>query len=149
MLPRSNLADKLLPRSERPPVEKRSKRTSDESDFSESASDSENTTRRPRKRSCESNALVDDFSVLVSDELDEEDDLKELTERPQSKGQKERENSTFLQDIANSFDDDDATSEKIKQDLANVAVKRWDKKLSFDKIISWSISTNGRKIVAM
>lgn len=122
MLPRSNLADKLLPRSERPPVEKRSKRTADKSDFSESASDSDNTTRRPGKRCRESNPLVHDLSGLasLSDELDEEDDLKKLTERPQANGQKERESSTagtkFLQDIGNSFDDDDVTGEnKYKQ----------------------------------
>ena len=53
---------------------------------------------------------------------------------------KERENLTaetkLLQDIANGFDDDDATGDKINQELADVAVKRWDKKLSSDKIKS-------------
>lgn len=134
------IADKLLPRSESPPGEKRSKRTADKSDFSDSASDSENTTSRPRKRSRESNPPDDDLSVHASDEFDEEDDLKKLTERPQANGQKERENLTaetkLLQDIANGFDDDDATGDKINQELADVAVKRWDKKLSSDKIKS-------------
>ena len=42
----------------------------------------------------------------------------------------------FLQHFTNSVDENDATGGKIQQDLADIAVKRWDKKLSTDKIKS-------------
>lgn len=63
-----------------------------------------------------------------------------LTERSKATGQKERETpakeTKLLQDFANSFDEDDATGEKVQQVLADIALKRWDKKLSSDKIKS-------------
>lgn len=42
-----------------------------------------------------------------------------------------------LQDFANSLDEDDATGNKIQQELADIALKRWDKKLSSEKIKSF------------
>ena len=63
-----------------------------------------------------------------------------LTVRSKVTGQKAREipakETKLLKDFANSFDEDDATGEKIQQELADIAVKRWDKKLSTDKIKS-------------
>jgi len=51
-----------------------------------------------------------------------------LTEHSRANGQKGWENSTTetkpLQDIANGLNDDDATGEKIKQELADIPVKR-------------------------
>ena len=44
----------------------------------------------------------------------------------------------LFQDCANSLDEDDATGDKIKQELADIALKRWGKKLSSDKIKSFS-----------
>ena len=44
----------------------------------------------------------------------------------------------LLQDCANSLDEDDATGDKIQQELADIALKRWGKKLSSDKIKSFS-----------
>ena len=65
-----------------------------------------------------------------------------LTECSKATGQKERENSgketKILQDFANSLDEDDATGDKIQQELADIALKRWGKKLSSDKIKSFS-----------
>ena len=63
-----------------------------------------------------------------------------LTERSKSSkatGRNERETTAnetkLLQDFANSLDEDDATGEKIQQVLADIALKRWGKKLSFEK----------------
>lgn len=42
----------------------------------------------------------------------------------------------FLQDFANSYNEDDATGDEIRAELADVAQKQWDKKLSSDKIKS-------------
>ena len=75
-----------------------------------------------------------------------------LTERSKSSkatGRNEREttaNETKLrQDFANSLDEDDATGEKIQQVLADIALKRWGKKLSFEKIKSLIENTNSLK----
>ena len=40
----------------------------------------------------------------------------------------------ILQDIVDGFEDDDATGDKIMQQLADIATKRWGKKLSSDKL---------------
>ena len=65
-----------------------------------------------------------------------------LTECSKATGQKERENrdkeTKILQDFANSLDEDDATGDKIQQELADIALKRWGKKLYSDKIKSFS-----------
>ena len=65
-----------------------------------------------------------------------------LTESSKATGQKEREipakETQLLQDFANSLDEDDATGNKIQQELADIALKRWGKKLSSDKIKSLS-----------
>ena len=57
-------------------------------------------------------------------------------------GQKEREipakETKVLQDFAKSLDEDDATGGKIQQELADIALKRRGKKLSSDKIKSFS-----------
>ena len=52
------------------------------------------------------------------------------------------EETKFLQDFANSYDMDDATRDEIQKELADVAQKRWDKKLSSEKFKVWSKSTN-------
>ena len=76
-----------------------------------------------------------------------------LTERSKSSkatGRNERETTAnetkLLQDFANSLDEDDATGEKkIQQVLADIALKRWGKKLSFEKIKSLIENTNSLK----
>ena len=64
-----------------------------------------------------------------------------LTERSKATGQKERETPTkdtkLLQNFTNSFDVDDATGEKVRQELADIALKWWGKKLSSEKIKSF------------
>lgn len=57
----------------------------------------------------------------ISDELVDADDIKMLT---------------VLQDFANGFDDDNATGEKVRQELVGIALKWWGKKLSSEKIKS-------------
>ena len=55
-------------------------------------------------------------------------------------GQKEWETTAketkFLQDFANSYHEDDASGDEIQTELADVAQKQWDKKLSSGKIKS-------------
>ena len=84
----------------------------------------------------------DNISLHASDDLEDADDIKMLTECSNATGQKERETpakeTKVLQDFANSLDDDDATGDQIQQELADIALKRWGKKLSSDKIKSFS-----------
>ena len=42
----------------------------------------------------------------------------------------------FFQDFANSYHEDDASGDEIQTELADVAQKQWDKKLSSGKIKS-------------
>ena len=79
------------------------------------------------------------FNLHASgDELDYENGIQRLTDRSTAIGQKERETpakeTEFLQDFASSYDEDDATGDEIQKELADVAQKRWDKKLSPEKI---------------
>jgi len=46
--------------------------------------------------------------------------------------------SSSTEDFANSLDGVDATGDKIQQELADIALKRWGRKLSSDKIKSFS-----------
>ena len=84
----------------------------------------------------------DNISLHASDDLDDADDIKMLTKCSKATGQKERETpdkeKQLLQDCANSLDEDDATGDKIQQELADIALKRWGKKLPSDKIKSFS-----------
>ena len=122
---------------ERPPGSKR-KSTSEFTDASDSESE-ENSRTLGKRRRCDSHT-DDNISIHASDELDDADDIQMLTERSKATGQKERETpakeTKLLQDFANSFDEDDATGAKVQQELADIAIKRWDKKLSSDKIKS-------------
>ena len=65
-----------------------------------------------------------------------------LTECSKATGQKEREipakETQLLQDCANSLAEDDATADKIQQELADIVLKRWGKHLSSEKIKSFS-----------
>ena len=74
------------------------------------------------------------------DKLDNDNDIQRLTKHSMATGQKEWETpvkeTKFLQDFANSYDEDDATRDEIQTGLADVAQKQWDKKLSSDKIKS-------------
>ena len=77
--------------------------------------------------------------LYVSDSIDDEEDVKLLTESAQVTDPKARENDPeikLLQDLANTFEDDDATGEKIQQQLADIALRRWGRKLSQEKVKS-------------
>ena len=134
----AKLCEKPAPK-ERPPGLKRQS-TSAVSDNSDSESD-ENSQKSDKRRR-HSSPLDDNISLHASDDLDDADDIKMLTECSKATGQKERETpakeTQLLQDCANSLDKDDATGDKIQQELADIALKRWGKKLSSDKIESFS-----------
>ena len=119
------------------------KSTSDLPDFSDS--DSEGTSRQSGKRKRYESQTEDNLHAS-GDQLDDENDIQRLTERSKATGQKERENpaeeTKFLQDFAKSYDEDDAIRDEIQKKLADVAQKRWDKKLSSEKFKVWSKSTN-------
>ena len=106
-----------------PPGSKRKSTISDESDS--------RSAKRPRHSSSD-----DEVSIYASDD---DEDLKLLTEQVQPDEPKARENdselnSKLLQDLANTFEEEDNTGEKIQQQLADVCLKRWGKKLSPEKI---------------
>ena len=125
-------------KGERPPGSKR-KAKSDVSDSSDP--ESEEDSRKSGKRRRHDSRTDDNISLYASDELDDADDIKMLTERSKATGQKERETPTkdtkLLQNFTNSFDVDDATGEKVRQELADIALKWWGKKLSSEKIKSF------------
>ena len=134
----AKLCEKPAPK-ERPPGLKRQS-TSAVSDNSDSESDE--TSHKSGKRRRHSSPSDDNISLHASDDLDDADDIKMLTECSKATGQKERETpdkeKQLLQDCANSLDEDDATGDKIQQELADIALKRWGKKLPSDKIKSFS-----------
>ena len=103
----------------------------------ESESEHEHHPRRSdSKRARENTPSDDDLSLHAQDDLDNED-LKLLTEQSSATGQARETpvpEAKILQDIANDFEEDDATGSKIKQQLADIATKRWGKKLSSDKL---------------
>jgi len=141
----STLAKLYDPDTEERSSSLKRKSTSDIPDFSDS--DSEGTSRQSGKRKHYESQTEDNLSLHASgDEVDDENDIQRLTERLKATGQKERENTAeetkFLQDFANSYDEDDATRGEIQKKLADVAQKRWDKKLSSEKFKVWSKSTN-------
>ena len=111
----------------------------------------ENSRKSGKRRLYVSNS-EDNVSLYASDELEDADidDIKMLTERSKVTGRNERETTAnnetkLLQDFANSLDEDDATGCKIQQVLADIALKRWGKKLSFEKIKSLTENTNSLK----
>ena len=115
----------------RPSGRKRSKRLADpSSDTDESESEHEHHPRRSHsKRARENTPSDDDLSLHAQDDLDDED-LKLLTEQSSATGQARETpvpEAKILQDIANGFEDDDATGDKIMQQLADIAIKRWGK----------------------
>ena len=108
----------------RPSGRKRSKRSADP------------PRRSNSKRARENTPSDDDLSLHAQDDLDDED-LKLLTEQSSATGQARETpvpEAKILQDIANGFEDDDATGGKIMQQLADIATKRQGKKLSSDKL---------------
>ena len=122
----------------RPSDRKRSKRSADpSSDTDESESEHEYHPRFSNsKRARENTPLDDDLNLHGRDDLDDED-LKLLTEQSSATGQARETpvpEAKILGDTANGFKDDDATSNKIMQQLADIAAKRWGKKVSSDKL---------------
>ena len=107
------------------------------SDTDESESEHEHHPRRSNsKRARENTPSDDDLSLHAQDDLDDEE-LKLLTEQSSATGQARETpvpEAKILRDIANGFEDDDATGDKIMQQLADIATKRWGKKLSSDKL---------------
>ena len=80
--------------------------------------------------------MLSDLSLHAQDDLDDED-LKLLAEQSLATGQAWETpvpEAKIIQDIANSFEDDEATGDKIMQQLADIATKRWRKKLYSDKL---------------
>ena len=108
----------------------------------------ENSRKSGKRRRYVSNS---EDNISLEDELEDADidDIKMLTERSKATGRNERETTAnetkLLQDFANSLDEDDATGDKIQQVLADIALKRWGKKLSFEKIKSLIENTNSLK----
>lgn len=79
----------------------------------------------------------DNLSLHAEDDLDVDKHVHTLTKQSKATGQKEREASaseTLLQELANQLDDDEATGDKIKTELAQIAQKRWGKTLAAAKI---------------
>ena len=107
-----------------------------------SDSESQETYHKSSKRRRRTSVSDDNISLHAGDDLDDADDTKMLTECSKATGQKERENpdkeTKILQDFANSLEEDDATADKIQQELTDIALKRWGKKLYSDKIKSFS-----------
>ena len=121
-----------------PSGRKRSKRSAYPlSDTDESESEHEHHLRRSNCKWARENTPSDDhLSLHVQDDLDDED-LKLLTKQSSATGQARETpvpEAKILQDIANGFEDDDATGDKIMQQLADIATQRWEKKLSSDKL---------------
>ena len=98
----------------------------------------DHSSRSNSKRARENTPSDDDLSLHAQDDLDDRDeDLKLLTEQSSATGQARETpvpEAKILQDIANGFEDDDATGDKIMQQLADIATKRWGKKLSSGKL---------------
>lgn len=94
-----------------------------------SDSEREENSHKSGKRRRHTSASDDNISLHDSDDVDDADDIKMLTECSKATGQKEREISAketqLLQDFANSLDEDDATGDKIQQELADIALKGW------------------------
>ncbi|PFX11296.1 hypothetical protein AWC38_SpisGene25070, partial [Stylophora pistillata] len=125
-------------KDDRPSGRKRSKRSADpSSDTDESESQHKHyPCRSNSKRARENTPSDDDLSLHAQDNFDDED-LKLLTEQSSSTGQARETpvlEAKIVQDIANGFEDDDATGNKIMQQLADLATKHWGKKLSSEKL---------------
>lgn len=99
-----------------------------------SSSDESDTVSKRSKAYSED----DNLSLYAEEDLDYESDIKKLTESKKDKatGQKEGKTAELLKSLANNFEDDEATGENILQDLADMAKKRWGKKLTPEKIKS-------------
>ncbi|PFX02551.1 hypothetical protein AWC38_SpisGene25661, partial [Stylophora pistillata] len=123
-------------KNDRASSQKRSKRPADpSSDTDESESQHKHYPRRSNsKRARENTPSHDDLSLHAQDDFDDED-LKLLTEQSSATGQAQETpvmEAKILQD--NGFEDNDATGDKIMQQLADLATKRWGKKLSSEKL---------------
>lgn len=111
----------------RPCGRKRSKRSADPpSDTEESKSEHEHHPHPTNsKRAQENTQSDDDLSLHAQDDLDDED-LKLLTEQSSATGQARETpipEAKIFQDIAKGFEDDDATGNKIMQQLSDTATK--------------------------
>lgn len=111
----------------RPCGRKRSKRSADPpSDTDESESEHEHHPHPTNsKRAQENTQSDDDLSLHAQDDLDDED-LKLLTEQSSATGQARETpipEAKIFQDIAKGFEDDDATGNKIMQQLSDTATK--------------------------
>ena len=83
--------------------------------------------RSNSKRAPENSPSDDDLSLHAWDDLNDDEDLKLLTEQSSATGQARETpvpEAKILQDIANGFEDDDAASDKITQQLVDMATKR-------------------------
>lgn len=99
--------------------------------MSDSDTDNEGPTSKRK------NDSDDNLSLHSEDGLDVNKDVHMLTEQSKATGQKEREASaseTLFKELANQLDNDQATGDKIKTELAQIAQKHWGKTLAAAKI---------------
>ena len=127
------------PHNERPPGTKRDlsplRSAFSDSDSDESAASDEGRIPRSHKRRKED----DQISVHADgSDLGYDDDIRMLTEQDKNPSMgNERETAStstesgMLTELANAFEDEDATTKAVNQQLADIAVKRWGKKLNW------------------
>lgn len=107
------------------------KRKTSASESESSDQESAHGSRHKRKRPNHSDADAE-ISIHASDSWDEEDDIRQLTKRNEKGLSKSQ--PSLLDDLAQSLDDDEVPGEKIDTKLADIAQKRWGKKLKTEKL---------------
>ena len=92
------------------------------------------TDERPRKRArTESTDEDDSVSLTASDNL--ADDIEELVDpTPTPNSAEASDTDTFLADIESILDSSEATGENLQPKLADMANKRWGRKMAPDKL---------------
>ena len=111
------------------------------SDVSESENESDFDINSSRGKRSRGTRTSDDLSIYAEDSADEAADLRELASTSKNKnGETQPQgNSKFLEDLAKSLsDEDESTSSNVEPKLADIAMKRWRKKLNSEKLKSIS-----------
>ena len=129
--------DKPL-QGERPTGRKRTS-TLDNTYESDYGSDSETSTFRSKGKRQRRQQTDDEISIFAGDSADEAADLAELTntDRLDSKARENKPEgkAKILDDLAKCLsDEDEAIGPNIEPKLADIALKRWGKKLNPDKL---------------
>ncbi len=71
--------------------------------------------------------------MYTSDSWDEDEDVRQLT-GPHTKEGENESHAVMLDELTRAFDDDEVPGEKIEIKLAEIAQKRWGKKLKTEKL---------------